>query len=266
MSFQDDRGAYIPREQPLEFDRGYARPEGRRRAPVAMIVSALILVAMIAGLALFYSSGFRKEGEAPRVVGDPVGAMIAPPPAEAQPADETAGLEVYRAENGEAAPAQPTFAPDPEQPMVRPQPPAPRPEAASPALRPAQPAAAPAATAAAPAPAKPAAAAPAKPAPAPATPAAAVPAPAATSPATPATGGAIVQIGAFSDAAQADKGWNDAARALPGAMAGKGKRVEPATVNGKAYQRTYVTGFASKAEAQAFCRQLTAAGKSCIVR
>jgi cell division protein FtsN len=76
----------------------------------------------------------------------------------------------------------------------------------------------------------------------------------------------VVQIGAYASAAQADQGWNDAARALPGAMAGKGKRVEAANVNGKTYQRTFVTGFASKAEAQAFCRQLTAAGKSCIVR
>lgn len=79
-------------------------------------------------------------------------------------------------------------------------------------------------------------------------------------------GAAVVQIGAFSNAAQADKGWNDAARALPGAMAGRGKRVEQADVGGKTFHRTYVTGFASRAEAQGFCRELTAAGKTCLVR
>ncbi|WP_367183407.1 SPOR domain-containing protein [Phenylobacterium sp.] len=36
--------------------------------------------------------------------------------------------------------------------------------------------------------------------------------------------------------------------------------------NGGTLYRTAVTGFASKADAQAFCAKLQAAGKSCFVR
>ncbi|MGZ8407321.1 MAG: SPOR domain-containing protein, partial [Caulobacteraceae bacterium] len=121
------------------------------------------------------------------------------------------------------------------------------PQPATPASRPAP--ATPAPTAAKPTPETPAPAA-AKPKPAPAA----------------AGGSAVVQIGAFSNAAQADKGWSDAARAVPGAMAGKGKRTEPVDVGGKTFIRTYVTGFASRADAQKFCKELTAAGKSCLLR
>ncbi len=37
-------------------------------------------------------------------------------------------------------------------------------------------------------------------------------------------------------------------------------------MNGATFHRTFVTGFASKTEEQAFCGKLKAAGKSCIVR
>jgi cell division protein FtsN len=83
---------------------------------------------------------------------------------------------------------------------------------------------------------------------------------------TGAGGPAAVQIGAFSGQAQADKGWNDVARLLPGDMAGRGKRIEKADVGGVTFHRTFVTGFASKADAAAFCTKLKAAGRSCIVR
>ncbi|MCI3133436.1 SPOR domain-containing protein, partial [Phenylobacterium aquaticum] len=91
--------------------------------------------------------------------------------------------------------------------------------------------------------------------------AAAVPAPAAG-----ATGAAMVQIGAFSSQALADKGWNDAARIAPGAVAGKGKKVEPIQKDGATLYRTAVTGFASRADATAFCDKLKAAGKNCFVK
>jgi hypothetical protein len=75
-----------------------------------------------------------------------------------------------------------------------------------------------------------------------------------------------VQIGALSSTALADKAWSDAARIAPGMAAGKGKRVEAIDKNGATLYRTAVTGFASRAEAKAFCDALTAAGKSCFVK
>jgi cell division protein FtsN len=86
-------------------------------------------------------------------------------------------------------------------------------------------------------------------------------------PAPKASGGAAsVQIGAFSSQALADKGWADAARIAPGAAAGKGKSVQAIQKDGSTLYRTQVTGFASRADAAAFCSQLKAAGKSCFVK
>jgi cell division septation protein DedD len=103
--------------------------------------------------------------------------------------------------------------------------------------------------------------APAKPAPAKPEAKAAAPAPTAK-----ATGVAAVQIGAFSSQALADKGWNDAAAVAPGAAAGKGKSVEKVDKDGKTLFRTQLTGFASRADATAFCNKLKAAGKACFVK
>jgi cell division protein FtsN len=79
-------------------------------------------------------------------------------------------------------------------------------------------------------------------------------------------GAASVQIGAFSSEAQAEKGWNDAAKIAPGLAAGRGKSVQAVQVNGATLYRTAVTGFRSKADADSFCSALKAAGKSCFVR
>src|SRR5690606_6410309 len=116
-------------------------------------------------------------------------------------------------------------------------------------------------------PAAPAAAAPAPkvvaqapeaaPAPAPAPKVVEAPAPAATG------GAASVQIGAFSSQTLAEKGLADAARI---AGAGKGRSIQPIERNGATLYRTTVTGFASRAEAQAYCGKLQAAGKSCFVK
>lgn len=91
------------------------------------------------------------------------------------------------------------------------------------------------------------------------------PAAQATTPTKP-SGGASVQIGAFSSQALADKGWNDAAKVAPGAAAGRGKHVEAIQKAGATLYRTTVTGFASHDAAVAFCDQLKAAGKSCFVK
>jgi cell division protein FtsN len=80
------------------------------------------------------------------------------------------------------------------------------------------------------------------------------------------TGGPVVQIGAFSSPATADKGWNDVARLLPGDMIGKTKRVEPVAKDNATLYRAYVGGFASKAEAASFCAELKTAGHVCMVK
>jgi hypothetical protein len=296
---EHERGAYAPptADAPLSFDpRQPVR--GARPIPFTLILSVLVLAGLVAAIFFFYQSGVRQAGDAPQVVGEPTPVIKTPPPAEAQPQDPAAGLQVYRSEAGgpmETVPAAPTFTKGPEQPQAR----TPAPVAAAPAppvqaaptpppmIRPALPAAAPVqappakVVAATPAPkaAAPAAKPPvqiAKATPEPAKPAPVKPAPAKVEPAKtetakaaakPAPGGAAaVQIGAVSSTALADKAWSDAVAVAPGLAAGKGKGVEKIEKNGGTLYRTAVTGFASRADAQAFCAKLQAAGKSCFVR
>jgi cytoskeletal protein RodZ len=278
-----ERGAYAPpTDAPLSFDpRQPVR--GSRPLPFTLIISVLVLLGVAAAIFVFYRSGVRQAGQPPQAVGAPVNAMKAPPPAEAQPQDPAAGLQIYKTEGGKAAPASgaPQFTPGPEQPQARPEPaapkvvvtqaplaaPAPATSAPAPALRPSI--AAPPPVAATPAPkAEKAAAVPAaKPAPAkPEVKAEAKAAKAAPEPAAKATGANYVQIGAVSSQALADKAWSDAAAIAPGAAAGKGKNVEKVDVNGKTLFRVQVTGFGDRASATAFCDKLKAAGKACFVK
>ncbi|HEX2801005.1 MAG TPA: SPOR domain-containing protein, partial [Phenylobacterium sp.] len=267
MSDQE-RGAYTPpTDAPLSFD---AREpvRGARPAPVMLIIiSILVLVGLAAAIFLFYRSGVRQAGQPPHTVGAPVGEMKAPPPPEAQPQDPAAGLQIYKAEGGNAPPAaagQPQFTPGPETPQPRPQTAAPvviiAPSAPAvapapaPTLRPAIPAGAntppaPPMLAAAPV-AKPVVVEKAPPAPKPTLAAKPGPAPAKTAPAV---GGAVVQIGAVSTTFLADKAWTDAVAVAPGLAAGKGKSVEKIERNGGVLYRTAVTGFASRDAATAFC-------------
>lgn len=263
-----DRGAYTPpTDAPLSFDA--RQPvRGSRPAPMMLIVSAVVLLLLVVAIVLFYRSGVREAGAPPQTVGAPVGDMKGAPPAEAQPVDPAAGLQIYQSQDGEAPPAAPNFTPPPEEPQLRPAPAvvAPPPKAApttpiqaAPAqLPPAAPAPAP--KAATPPPAKattpaPKAAAPVAP-PAKAT----TPAPAPKA----ATGAAAVQIGAVSSQALADKAYADAVAIAGGG--GKSKRVEAIQKDGSTLYRTQVTGFGSRADAQAFCDRLKAAGKSCFVK
>jgi hypothetical protein len=80
------------------------------------------------------------------------------------------------------------------------------------------------------------------------------------------TGGYVVQIGAFSSSALADKEWSSAAGLAPGTMAGKGKRVAQITKDGAILYRTAITGFDTREQAQAVCAKLAAAGRACFVR
>jgi hypothetical protein len=278
-----ERGAYTPPtgDAPLSFDP--RRPvRGARPIPVTLILSVLVLAALVAAIFMFYRSGVRQAARAPQVVGAPVGGIKAPATPETQPQDPAAGLQIYKADDSGAigaAPPEPVFVPPPEQPQARqtvpvvvtqapsaataqalkPAIPAPVVTMPPPAAKPAPPPAK-----ATPAPPKPA---PVKPAPAPkVAPPAEIKKPSTPEPKPTTSGGAAVQIGAVSSTALADKAWNDAVAAAPGLGVGKGKSVEKIERNGGTLYRTAVTGFATKADAQAFCARLQAAGKSCFVR
>jgi cytoskeletal protein RodZ len=263
-----ERGAYTPpTDAPLSFDA--RQPvRGSRPIPFTLIISVLVLLGLAVAIFVFYRSGVRQAGQPPQTVGAPVGDMKSAPTSAAQPQDPAAGLQIYRSDGGEAqaVPPAPQFAPPPEQPMARPT----APVVAAP-LAPAPAPTAPVGSATTLRPALPAAPAPAAP-----TPKATVTPPAktttttttttTTAPAKAAGGAAAVQIGAYSSQALADRGWNDAVGVSPGLAAGKGKRVEQVQSNGATLYRTQVTGFASRADATAFCSALKAAGKACFVR
>ena len=255
-----DRGAYTPpTDAPLSFDA--RQPvRGSRPVPLTLIASGLVLILLVGSIVMFYRSGVREAGQAPATVGEAVGPMTAPAPADAQPSDPAAGLQIYK--QGDT-PGAPNFVPPPDQPQVRPAPVTPPVQTAqlppaSPAsagLKPAQP---PPKTAPAPLP-KTAPAPPPKIAPPP-------PAPIAKA-APPASSGTFaVQIGAFSSQAQADKGYVDAGRITGADIAGKTKRVEQIEKDGATLYRTAVVGFATRTQASAFCAQLKAAGKNCFVK
>lgn len=260
-----ERGAYTPpTDAPLSFDA--RQPvRGSRPAPFTLIASGFVLILLVAAIVLFYRAGVREAGQAPATVGTPVGPLKAAAPADEQPSDPAAGLQIYKDEDATATTAAaPTFAPPPEAPAPRPAPTAPVATAqlppAAPAgpagLKPAQPIEAPPRVATAPLPPKPLAP---KPAPI-------APKPAAPVTAAPASGSYSVQIGAFSSQALADKGYVDAGRIAGVDIAGKSKRVEPVQRGGSTLYRTSVAGFASRTQADAFCGELKAAGKSCFVK
>lgn len=263
-----DRGAYTPQtDQPLSFDARRQRQAGQGQPlPLALIFSAVILLALIVALIFFYRSGVRAAGDPPQPVGTPVTAMKGPPPPEVQPDETATGLQVYKAPApGEAEP-MPTFTPGPEVPAARPtaqtQPVALPPAAPQPTQQAAAPAPAPVQTVAVkPQPVTPTAAKPV----AAAKPVVAEKKPAAK-PAVIATSSALVQIGAYSSNALASKGWSDIAKAFPKPMAGKSKTIVPVEKDGSTLYRTSIGGFASRSEATAFCQQLKAVGKTCIVK
>jgi hypothetical protein len=267
-----DRGPYTPpSEPPLAFDP--RRPvRGAGPVPVTLIVSALVLVGLVGGVAYVYRDGFRHGAQPPAPVGAPLGDIRAPAPADASGNDATPGLVIEKVDaSNDAAAVNATLAPPPEQPQPR-----------SPVVvlaPPAQPPAAVNATAPqTPAPEKLALAKPPKAPPsvgaladaatADRRPVKVLSKPPAAPPAekAPPAGANWVQIGAFTSTAQAEKGWTDIARLEPAAMAGKGKKLESITKGGTEYYRTYVTGFSTHAEAVKFCARLTAAKKPCIVK
>lgn len=246
-----DRGPYTPPSERLAFDP--REPVRSGPAPVTLIVSALVLLGVIGGVAWLYRDGFKQKPGPPATVGEPVAQMktVNAIDAQGQPPslviDKSAG---QAASNGVVA-----FAPPPEVPLRPAEPvPSPPPPAKVATAKPAKPltiaSLADAAVAAKPAPTPP------KPAIAP------VP----TADAAPPSGATWVQIGALSSPALAEKAWNDIAKLEPAAMKGKGRQVQQVEVNGKTLYRTYITGFASRAAASGFCASVKAGGKDCFVK
>lgn len=291
-----------PPERPLAFEGYQERPRGGP-APVTLILSMVVLLGVSGGVFYLYRGGARAPGGPPEPVGAPVGDLkIAAPPQAAQP-DPAAGLTIYKTDPNAVATAAPAFTAPPEQPTPRPSetPPVSVLYPVTPAqAKAASEAQAVAAAASAPPAAKPAKApsidtllADATPAPvksakpvklatadvtdapkpkhvavvADADVASAPKAGAETAaPAAKHSGGYVVQIGAFSSQALADKSWNQMSGIAPGAMAGKGKKVAQVTKNGATLYRTAITGFDSRQDAQALCAKLAAAGRTCFVR
>jgi hypothetical protein len=122
---------------------------------------------------------------------------------------------------------------------------------------------------AAPAPPAAVAAVPASAIPAAGTPSPAALAAAAAAPATlaalPKTGPAQVQLAATPDEGGAEAAWDAARRQAPDLLAGKNAIILPAVISGASVWRVRLAGFASVADAQALCAQLTAKGVGCTV-
>jgi outer membrane biosynthesis protein TonB len=250
MSDADRRFDRESPEEPLTIDsRRRARPP-RGPAPVALIVSLIVLIAVVGAAFYLYRSGVRGSNDAPQPLGAPLGDVRAPAPPQAQTSDPSAGLTISK-DDPNAATAPPTLAPPPEQPLPEPAarstktlPPPPPPPPQSPAMvdpdTPVMPVAPPARP---------------------------IPGTTADKSASPADadGAVVVQIGAFSSQQLADREWSMAAAIAPGAMAGKGKRVVPVAKNGATLYRTAITGFTSREQAASLCEKLKAAGGSCFV-
>ncbi|PZO00529.1 MAG: SPOR domain-containing protein [Alphaproteobacteria bacterium] len=250
MSHEDnnrsnDRGAYTPpTDDDLPFNRGgydARRSAPKNAPPVTLIVSAIVLLALIVAVVLYYRSGLRASTDAPPAVGTPVGPLTIEAPIEAQPVDPEEGVGLYR-DAPEIVETDPTFVAPPEVVLPRP---APRPIA-------------PVETEVAPPPAR--AAAPPVSVPAPA-PAKAAPAPAAAS-----AGTSGVQIGAFASTAAADREYAALAGRYPQFARVAEKRVQEVTTStGTTVYRTTFTGL-SRESAQAFCTAIKAGGGDCLVR
>jgi hypothetical protein len=75
-----------------------------------------------------------------------------------------------------------------------------------------------------------------------------------------------VQIAATATDVEAEDAWRDVRRAFPDESRERGLAVTPARVNGRDVRRAIVTGFPSAEAARAFCAQLSAAGRGCLLR
>ncbi|HEX9931375.1 MAG TPA: SPOR domain-containing protein [Allosphingosinicella sp.] len=74
----------------------------------------------------------------------------------------------------------------------------------------------------------------------------------------------VVQLGAFANAANAERAWSQASRRF--GFAASEARTARVTVNGREVTRVSVAGFASRADAVRVCSSIQARGGSCFVR
>ena len=266
MSYSNRRDDRMDSEPPLTLDDRRRAPRARGPAPVTLILSLLLLVAVAGGVFFMYRSGVRGAGQPPQPLGAPLGDVRAPAPPQAQTPDAAAGLTISK-DDPNAPTAGATLAPPPEEPLPE--------QRAPPAAAASTNASASAARASVPPPPSAKAAEKGDPIDRLITEASktkATPGKAAANEAVKdasakdSAGPAVVQIGAFSSESLADKEWSKAAAVAPGAMAGKGKRVVAVTKDGATLFRTAITGFASREQAQSLCDRLQAAGASCFVR
>jgi len=252
-----DRGAYTPpTDDDLPFDRGgfdARRGRAAKSPPITLIISAVVLLALIVAVVLYYRSGLRGSSDAPAAVGTPVAEMTVQAPIEAQPIDAGVDTGLYRDAPADDA-TNPTFAPPPEAVQPRPAPaigPAPQPTPAAPTVVP------PPIPGPAPAPARPAPATTPAPTPRPAEKAA---------PAGAAAGSSGVQIGAFSSPEAADREYAALSARHPQYARLAQKRVQEVTTSaGNTVYRTTFQGL-SRESAQAFCAAIRSGGGECLVR
>lgn len=264
MVEDNERGTYTPpTEDHLSYDSRRPAPK-RDQTPITLIASFIVLVVLLLAVVLFYNSGLntRKVSD----VGDPLTAYKDGNIEEAKPLSDEDLLDPSVNQEAHASGTAPVFANDTEAPQAREAASAAAPAAPSanenllpPATQPTQP------TQPAPAAAKPA-----------------QPAPVATKPAEPVktaeakpepkpvvattSGGASVQIGAFSSQAIADREFAALASSYGLFVGGTRKVVEKVDRDGSTFYRTSFSGFASKDKAQQFCNALKSAGKTCFVK
>jgi cytoskeletal protein RodZ len=301
MSTSDTTGdrthSYVPRmDDPLMSQMGDHDDDEPRRGPFVLIAAAGFLVLFGAVLWNFYSQGVREGGRSapPQITADasPYKTIPADPGGALTPDTDKAVFEAAQAASPPGVQVETVDASD--APLIA------QAQAATPSepvdLRPA-----PATPATAPKPAPPAAMRPRieekvaepapratvriEPEPAPvreaARPPATTPAPAARPPATqqaaaaparetpprptPASGGVSAQLGAFGSEATARDAWNRYRAAAPAAFSGQSPSISTVERDGKTFYRLRTGGFASRADAQAFCSRASAAGAQCIV-
>ena len=111
MSDPDYRFERQQGEAPLTMD-AHRQRRSQGPAPVTLIVSLLLLIAVGGGVLYMYRSGVRSADSASRPLGTPLGNVRAPAPAGAQDQDGSSGLSISRDDGGATA-AVPTLAPPP---------------------------------------------------------------------------------------------------------------------------------------------------------
>lgn len=257
MVEDNERGTYTPpTEDHLNYDSRRTAPK-RDQTPITLIASFIVLVVLLLAVVLFYNSGLntRKVTD----VGDPLTAYKDGSIEEAKPLSDEDLLDPSVSQEAHASGAAPVFANDTEAPQAREASSAAAPGAPSsndnllpPATQPTQPTQ------------------PAQPAPVATKPAEPVKVaegkPEMKPVAAPVSGGASVQIGAFSSQAIADREFAALASSYGLFLGGTRKVVEKVDRDGSTFYRTSFTGFASKEKAQQFCNALKSAGKTCFVK